>query len=111
MDAVREALDEEVTAHAIEVALDELRKRMAAAEPTQLEADLVELDPKIARALDLAIDHCDVAAVKDRLRDLKSDRARRGASSRSGARGDPERRGATAASSRAAARDPGDASG
>jgi site-specific DNA recombinase len=74
--AVRDALDEQVAARALEVALDELRKRMAASEPRQLEAELGELDAKIARALDLAIDHGDVAAVKDRLRDLKAERDR-----------------------------------
>jgi hypothetical protein len=35
MDAVREALDEEVAARALEVALDELRRRMEAVEPRQ----------------------------------------------------------------------------
>jgi site-specific DNA recombinase len=76
MAAVSEALDEEVAARALEVALDELRKRMAAAEPTHLEAQLADLDAKIARALDLAIEHGDLAAAKDRLRDLKAERER-----------------------------------
>src|SRR5262245_8081305 len=76
MNAVRSALDEEVAAHALEVALDDLRQRMAAAEPRQLEAELANLDAKIARALDLAIEHGDVAAVKDRLRELKGERER-----------------------------------
>jgi hypothetical protein len=39
-------------------------------------AELAELDAKIGRALDLAIEHGDVAAVKDRLRDLKAERDR-----------------------------------
>jgi site-specific DNA recombinase len=74
--AVRAALDEEVAAAALEVALDEIRKRMDAAEPRQLEAELAELDAKISRALDLAIDHGDVAAVKERLGELKAERER-----------------------------------
>jgi uncharacterized protein (DUF2267 family) len=75
MGTVSDALDEEVAARALEVALDVLRKRMTASEPRQLEAELVELDAKISRALDLAIDHGDVAAVNDRLRDLKAEPA------------------------------------
>lgn len=76
MGVVREALDEEVAAHALEVALDELRRRMAASEPAELEAQLADLDAKIGRALDLAIELGDMEAAKTRLRELRSDRER-----------------------------------
>lgn len=71
---VREAIDEEVVAHALEVALDDLRGRMAACEPQQLETQLDALDAKIARALDLAIELGDMEAAKARLRELRAER-------------------------------------
>lgn len=74
--AVRDALDEQVAAHALDVALEELRRRMQTAEPRQLEAQLDELDTKIGRALDLAIELGDMDAAKDRLRNLKAERER-----------------------------------
>lgn len=52
--AVSEALDEEIVAAALEVALADLRRRAAAAEPIAIEAVLADMDVKIARALDLA---------------------------------------------------------
>lgn len=76
MSAVRDALDDEVAARALEVALDELRQRMAAAEPRQLEAELAELDTKIGRALDLATEFGDMEAAKARLRELRAERER-----------------------------------
>jgi DNA invertase Pin-like site-specific DNA recombinase len=71
--AVKGALTEKVAAHALEVALDDLRKRIEAAEPRRLEAELAELDAKIERALDLAIDLGDPGA-KERLRELRDER-------------------------------------
>ncbi len=76
LHAVREALDEEVAAHALEVALDELRRKIAAAEPRRLEETLAQLDTKIARALDLAIELGDLAEAKERLGALRVERAR-----------------------------------
>jgi hypothetical protein len=76
LKAVREALDEEIAAHALEVAITELRKRIEAAEPRALEAELAVLDRKIETALDLALELGDVAAVKDRLRGLRDERGR-----------------------------------
>jgi hypothetical protein len=73
---VKAALDEEVVAHALDVALEELRKRTAAAEPRRLEAEIEALDLKIERAIDLAIELGDMQAAKDRLRDLRSERER-----------------------------------
>ncbi len=75
MGAVREALDEKVAARALEVALDELQRRIVSQEPAQLEAEISTLDTKIERALDLAIELGDLGAAKDRLRDLKDERA------------------------------------
>jgi hypothetical protein len=66
LHAVREALDEEVAAHALEVALEELRRRIAAAEPRRLEEELAGLDAKIERALDLAIELGDLGAAKEK---------------------------------------------
>ena len=74
--AVRGAIDEEIAAHALEVALGDLRQRMASAEPKLLEAELAGLDAKIARALDLAIELGDLVEAKDRLRALRADRER-----------------------------------
>jgi hypothetical protein len=53
LHAVREALDEDVAAMALEVALDELRRKIAAAEPRRLAEELAALDARIERALDL----------------------------------------------------------
>ena len=75
MGAVREALDEKVAARALEVALDELQRRIVSQEPAQLEAEIATLDTKIERALDLAIELGDLGAAKNRLRDLKDERA------------------------------------
>jgi hypothetical protein len=75
LHAVREALDEEVAAHALDVALDELRRKIAAAEPRRLEESLAQLDAKIARALDLAIELGDLAEAKERLGALRDERA------------------------------------
>ena len=75
MGAVREALDEKVAARALEVALDELQRRIVSQEPAQLEAEISTLDTKIERALDLAIELGDLEAAKNRLRDLKDERA------------------------------------
>jgi hypothetical protein len=47
--AVKGALTDKVAAHALEVALDDLRKRIQAAEPRRLEAELMELDVKVER--------------------------------------------------------------
>jgi len=74
--AVREALDEEIAAAALEVALDELCKRAATAEPVAIEAALVDLDAKIERALDLAIELGDLGAAKEKLRGLRAERER-----------------------------------
>jgi len=57
------------------VAIEELRRRMQAAEPKRLEAELADLDKKIDRALDLVIDLGDPGA-KDRLRTLRTERER-----------------------------------
>lgn len=76
LHAVREALDEEAAAHALEVALDDLRPKIAAAEPRRLEERLAQLDTKIARALDLAIELADLAEAKQRLAALRDERAR-----------------------------------
>jgi hypothetical protein len=76
LKAVREALDEEIAAHALDVAIMELRKRIEAAEPRALEAELAVLDRKIETALDLALELGDLAAVKDRLRGLRDERGR-----------------------------------
>jgi hypothetical protein len=76
LHAVREALDEDVAAHALDVALEELRKRIDAAEPMALEAELAALDAKIGRALDLAIELGDLAQAKERLGTLRAERTR-----------------------------------
>ena len=67
------ALDDEVAAQALEVALTELRRRMAASDPQQIEAQLAAVDAKIARALDLAIEHGD-DVVREKLSELKGQR-------------------------------------
>jgi DNA invertase Pin-like site-specific DNA recombinase len=74
--AVKDALDERVAAHALEVALDDLRSRIEAAEPRRLESELAALDAKIERALDLAIELGDLAIAKERLRKLRTERER-----------------------------------
>jgi len=74
--AVREALDEEIAAAALEVALADLRKRAAASEPVAIEAALADLDTKIERALDLAIELGDLGAAKEKLRGLRAERER-----------------------------------
>lgn len=74
--AMRDALDEELVTHALEVALEDLRQPIARAEPTRLEAELGALDAKIARALDLAIELGDLAEAKERLRGLRAERER-----------------------------------
>jgi hypothetical protein len=76
LHAVREALDEEVAEHALEVALGELRRRIAAAEPRRLEETLTQLDTKISRALDLAIGLGDLAEAKEKLGALRDERSR-----------------------------------
>jgi hypothetical protein len=76
LGAVRSALDEEVAKHALEVALDELRRRMQSAEPRALEAQVADLDAKIGRALDLAIELGNMEAAKRRLRALRDERER-----------------------------------
>jgi hypothetical protein len=68
MKAVKGALDEQVVEHALQVALEELKRRMEAAQPTQLEADLRRLDMRIERALDLAIELGYAAVAKQKLR-------------------------------------------
>ena len=72
--AVRAALAVEVAEHALQLALDELRKRIEASEPRRLEQDLAALDAKIARTLELASEVGDLAVAKDRLRVLKAER-------------------------------------
>jgi hypothetical protein len=62
--------------HALEVALDDLRRRIAAAQPTQLEAELRRLDTRIERALDLATELGDMNAAKERVRGLRAERER-----------------------------------
>ena len=74
--AVREAIDEEVAEHALSVALAELQRRIDAVEPLKLERQLRELDAKIERALDLAIELGEMDAAKERLRELRSERDR-----------------------------------
>lgn len=74
--AVGDALDEQVAEAALRVALDEIRRRLAAAEPTRLEAALRDLDAKIERTLDLAIEVGDVGTAKERLRTLRTERKR-----------------------------------
>jgi hypothetical protein len=76
LGAVRDALDEEIAAHALDVALADLRQRIARAEPTRLEEELACLDTKIVRALDLAIELGDLDEAKERLRTLRSERER-----------------------------------
>jgi hypothetical protein len=76
LEAVRGALDEEIAAHALEVALGDLRQRMARAEPKRLEEELAGLDAKIERALDLAIELGDLGAAKEKLRGLRAERER-----------------------------------
>jgi DNA repair exonuclease SbcCD ATPase subunit len=76
MDAVREALDQDVAALALEVALADLRQRVAKAQPDRLKEELAGLDAKIARALDLAIELGDLVQAKDRLRTLRAERER-----------------------------------
>jgi uncharacterized protein (DUF2267 family) len=56
MRGVRQALTEDVAEHALKVALRELQRRMDAANPEAVEAELADLDRKIERALDLAIE-------------------------------------------------------
>jgi len=56
MDAMQAVLDEELVKQALEYAVADLRERMEAAQPTQLEADLRRLEMRIERALDLAIE-------------------------------------------------------
>jgi hypothetical protein len=77
LGAVSEALDEEIAVHALEVAIADLRERIARAEPTRLEEELAGLDVRIARALDLAIELGDLAEAKDRLRALRAERERK----------------------------------
>ncbi len=78
LTAVREAIDEEVAAHALEVALEELRRRMASAEPTRLEEELAGIDAKIARLLDMVADGklAALEAAKEKLSGLHSERQR-----------------------------------
>jgi hypothetical protein len=64
LGAVEAALDEEVAHHALEVALFELRARLARADRTGLAAQLAALDAKIGRALDLAIELGEMEAAK-----------------------------------------------
>jgi len=63
-----------VATHALDVALDDLRKRIEAAEPRRIEAELASLDAKIARALDLAIELGDLDAAKQKLGELRDKR-------------------------------------
>jgi hypothetical protein len=74
--AVKGALTDEVAERAVEVALDDLRKRIEAAEPKRAEADLAKLDAKIERTLDLAIELGDMGTAKERLKALRVERAR-----------------------------------
>src|SRR5262245_32146542 len=75
--AVRNSLDDDIAAQALEVAVQDLRRRVATADPRRLEEELAALDAKIGRALDLAIDGGgDLPAVKERLRALRADRER-----------------------------------
>jgi hypothetical protein len=76
LGAVRDALDEEIAAHALDVALADLRQRIARAEPTRLEGELACLDTKIVRALDLAIELGDLGEAKEKLRGLRAERER-----------------------------------
>ena len=69
------ALDEQVVRHALEVALEDLRARIKAAEPTRIEAELTKLDVKIERAFDLAIEMGDMDTAKARLKALRDQRA------------------------------------
>ena len=74
LKAVREALDDDIAEEALKVAIEELRKRIDAAEPSALAAQLSGLDAKIERVLDLAIDGGgDLPGVKERLRLLRAD--------------------------------------
>jgi len=74
LGAVYAALDDQVAQHALEVAIDELRRREQSAERGTLSAQLAELDVKIGRALDLAIELGDLDAAKERLRCLRAER-------------------------------------
>ena len=76
LKAVHGALDEEIASHALEVAIAELRKRIQAAEPQALEAQLATLDRKIETALDLAIELGDLGAAREKLRGLRAERER-----------------------------------
>jgi len=73
--SVKAALDEEVARHALEVAIDDLKARINAANPNRVEAELAKLDVKIERALDLAIEMGDLDAAKKRLKTLRDERA------------------------------------
>jgi len=53
-----------------------VRQRLAAAEPTELEARLRDLDTKIERALDLAVEVGDLGTAKERLRTPRVERER-----------------------------------
>jgi hypothetical protein len=71
---VKAALDEQVTRHALDVALEDLRSRIKTAEPTRIEAELTKLDAKIERAFDLAIEMGDMDTAKKRLKALRDER-------------------------------------
>jgi hypothetical protein len=73
---VKAALDDRVAEHALEVALGDLRGRIEAAEPRRLEGELAELDTKIQRAVDLAIDLGDLPEARERLKTLRDQRER-----------------------------------
>ncbi len=72
--AVQDALDEEVAEQAARVALDELQARLAQTDRTALEAKLSALDVKIERALDMAVELPDLAVVKTKMRELRTER-------------------------------------
>jgi hypothetical protein len=76
LNAVEDAIDDEIAEHALRIALDDLRQRIEASEPKALEAERVGIERRIDVALDLAIELGDSSSVKDRLRALKIDRER-----------------------------------
>jgi chromosome segregation ATPase len=77
LTAVRESIDEQVAERALEVALEELRRRAQSFEPGRIEAELATVDAKIERVLDALVDlDSDAPAVKERLQGLQAERVR-----------------------------------
>ena len=71
------ALDEDVAQAALEVALEELKARLEAAEPRDLDSQLSAVEAKIARAVALLPDHSYLHAVQQQLAHPNAARAPR----------------------------------